>query len=309
MKCITLTLSPAFDRHCHVPQFTLYREHLATSDTLDAGGKGVNISRALCQNGVDSTAFVVMGRENADAFADALKADGLNFIPFVVDGRIRENFTIYSDGKETRVSFSGFECDDTLLDNVYGLLENEIDKETIITFTGRAPAGVSLNSIKHFLKALQNQGAKIVLDSKSFETLDDIIDVKPWLIKPNQEEISTYLGRDVNTHREILDIAREIHMRGVENVMVSLGEKGAMLVCSDGTYICTPPKTEVKSSIGAGDSSIGGFIAATILGLCAKDALCRAVAFGTAACMREGTLPPQKCDVENLMDKLQMTIL
>ncbi len=306
MKCITLTLNPAFDRHCFVPQFTLYHEHLATSDSCEAGGKGVNISRAMCSNGVDNLAVVVMGKDNEAQFSQALINDGLNFISLSVEGRVRENLTIHTDGPETRVSFEGFKCNDSLLDDVHALIETQIDSETIVTFTGRAPSGVSMKAIMNFIENIRSKGAKVVIDSRSFSTLDEIIAAKPWLIKPNQEEISEYLGREIDTHEEIVTIAEQIRKDGVENVMVSLGAKGALLVCADGSYVCTPPKIEAKSSIGAGDSSIGGFIAAAIEGLSPQESLALSVAYGTAACMREGTLPPLKADVANVLKQVQI---
>ncbi len=306
MKCITLTLNPAFDRHCFVPNLRLYHEHLATSDSCEAGGKGVNIARAMCSNGVDNLAVVVMGKENEAQFSQALINDGLKFVSLSVEGRVRENLTIHTDGPETRVSFEGFECDDALLDDVYALMATQLDGETIVTFTGRAPSGVSMTAVTEFLEKIRNKGAKVVIDSRSFSTLDEIIAAKPWLIKPNQEEISEYLGREIKTHEEIIDIAEGIRKSGVENVMVSLGAKGALLVCEEGVYICTPPKIEAISSIGAGDSSIGGFIAAILEGLSPKDALCRSVAYGTAACMRAGTLPPLKADVEKILAEVKL---
>ncbi len=306
MKCITLTLNPAFDRHCFVPNFSLYHEHLATSDSCEAGGKGVNISRAMCSNGVDNLALVVLGKENETQFSQALKNDGLRFVSLSVEGRVRENLTIHTDGPETRVSFAGFSCDDTLLMQVYDMIEKELDDKTIITFTGRVPSGVSMIAVMSFLEKIRGKGAKIVIDSKSFATLDGLVAARPWLIKPNQEEISEYLGREIETHAEIVEIAKQIRKDGVENVMVSLGAKGALLVCEDGAYVCTPPKIEAKSSIGAGDSSIGGFIAAILEGCSEREALCRSVAYGSAACMRDGTLPPLKNDVDNILSSLTL---
>ncbi len=306
MKCITLTLNPAFDRHCFVPNFRPGYEHLGASDTCEAGGKGVNISRAMCSNGVDNLAVVVMGKENEAQFAQALEKDGLNFIGLSVDGRVRENLTVHTNGPETRISFEGFRSSDALLDDVYNVIREQLGDDTIVTFTGRAPSGVSMPAIMRFINKLKAMGAKVVIDSKSFTSLEELIEAKPWLIKPNAEEISEYLGREIQTHEEISEIARDIHKSGVENVMVSLGAKGAMLVCADGEYICTPPKIEAKSSIGAGDSSIGGFIAAIIEGLSKNEALCRSVAYGTAACMRDGTLPPLKSDVEKILSEVKL---
>ncbi len=304
MNCITLTLNPAFDRHCFVPDFKLYHEHLAISDECEAGGKGVNISRALTYNNVENLAVVVMGRENEAQFSQALDNDGLSYVKLLVDGRVRENLTIHTNGEETRVSFAGFSCDDSLLDKVYDLISDKIDHGTILTFTGRLPGGVSLEATMIFLSKIADKGAKIVIDSKSFKTLSELVAAKPWLIKPNGEEISEYLGREIESFEEIVAAARDIHAQGIENVMISLGAKGALLVCSEGAFICTPPAVDVKSAIGAGDSSIGGFIAATLEGGSAEASLCRAISYGSAACVRKGTLPPLKADIEAILEKV-----
>ncbi len=305
MKCITLTLNPAFDHHCKVPGFSLYHEHLVAEELFEAGGKGVNISRALSANGVENIALVVLGEENQAAFRAALDADGLHYSALTLPGRVRENLTIHSENAgETRVSFAGFSATDALLDDVIKCLKPELEERTVVTFTGRAPKGVGMPAIMRFLNTLSQKGCRIVIDSRSFVSLDEIVAAKPWLIKPNQEEISEYLGRDIQSLEETLTAAKDIHARGVENVMISLGGDGALLVCDAGCFICKAPVIDFHSAIGAGDSSIGGFIAATLEGQSADAALCRAVAYGSAACMQEGTRPPRPADVEALLSKI-----
>ncbi len=310
MKCITLTLNPAFDHHCMIPNFALNHEHLVKEELYEAGGKGVNISRALTANGTLNLALVVMGEENEAQFRAALNLSGVHSIALTLPGRVRENLTIHSENAgETRVSFEGFSATDALLDDVLALLEPEIEEGTIVTFTGRAPKGVGMPAIMRFLDILAQKGCRIVIDSRSFETLDEIVAAKPWLIKPNQEEISAYLGKDVQSLEEIVSAAKEIHARGVENVMISLGGDGALLVCDDGCYICKAPKVDFHSAIGAGDSSIGGFIAATLDGASPANALRRAVAYGSAACMQEGTQPPRTADIRMLLVSVEVNRL
>ncbi len=307
MKCITLTLNPAFDKHCFVKELKIGYEHLAESGLSDAGGKGVNISRALTLNRVESNAVVVLGKDNKDSFCCALDSDNMKYSVVTINGKVRENLTVHTEnGTETRISFKGFTATDSLLDEVYEIIEKDLGFNTILTFTGSAPVGISMEAINCFLKKASQKGAKVVIDSKSFKTLQEIVALKPWLIKPNGEEISEYLNREVNTHTEILEVARNLYNQGVENVMISLGHKGAMLVCSEGAYICTPPKIIAKSTIGAGDSSIAGFIAAIMAGLKAPEALKTSVAYGTAACMRDGTLPPMPEDVEKVFDNVNI---
>ena len=302
MKIITLTLNPAFDIHCYTPNFAPYHENLARITDRDASGKGVNISRALTVRGIENLAVVVLGDENGEDFSRLLDADALNYRAITVSGRIRENITLHTDGaNETRISFEGFLADDRLLDEVLSVIEEYPLDGAIVTFTGRAATGLSMGRIKEFLRALRSMGARIVIDSKSF-TLDDIIEVKPYLIKPNQEEISEYLGRAITDFSEVRAAAEELYRVGIENVMISLGAEGALLVCADGSYVAVPPKIDALSTIGAGDSTVAGFISVADSARDGGDRLRMAVAYGTAACLTSGTRPPRREDVDTVYE-------
>lgn len=299
MKIITLTLNPAFDIHCYTEHFMPYHENLAQITDREAGGKGVNISRALTVCGVPNTALVVMGEENAAAFRSALKADGMNFIELTVPGRIRENITLHTENAaETRISFSGFTADDSLIHRVRNTLAPLIDRDTVVTFTGRIPDGVTLNAVKQFLLDLTQKGVRTVIDSRSF-TRNDILECRPWLIKPNEEEIALYSDRPVTDLPSAALAAEDIHRQGIENVMISLGSRGAVLSCSEGTFTSPAPPITPLSTIGAGDSSIAGFLAAA--NLPATDRLRHAISYGTASCLTSGTKPPRCSDVEQFL--------
>ena len=307
MKIITLTLNPAFDIHCYVEKFAPYHENLAKITDTEAGGKGVNISRALTACGVENLAVVVLGEENGESFCKKLMADGMNYRALTVAGRIRENITIHTkDADETRISFSGFALDTDLTDRLADALQSEIDGQTLVTFTGRVPSGLDMSAVKAFLRRLQAWGARIVIDSRSFD-LEDLVEMKPWLIKPNQEEISEYLGRDIKTFEDVAQAAKDLYGQGIENVMISLGAQGALLVCRDGAFVATPPRIEAISTIGAGDSSIGGFLAEAVRGASGEQMLCGAVSYGTAACMTEGTRPPRAEDVSAVRKQIEVT--
>ncbi len=296
MKIITLTLNPAIDVHCYTQNFRPYKENQCVVTEREAGGKGVNISRALTFNGVENSAFVVLGAENGESFRKSLEADGLTLKTVTLPGAIRENITLHCDNAdETRISFAGFTADDTLLDTAFAALEGETDGNTLVTFTGSNPKGLSMAKTKEFLRALQGKGAKIVIDSRSF-SLEDLVEMKPWLIKPNQEEISAYLGREIETLEEVCAAARDLHEKGIENVMISMGPKGALLVCDEGVFFGNTPDIPVLSTIGAGDSSVAGFV--SVADSPAQVRLHTAVTFGTAACLTSGTKPPLPQDVE-----------
>lgn len=301
-KIYTLTLNPAYDIHAHTEHFVPFHENLARVLSREAGGKGVNISRALKLNGTDNTAIIILGKENSADFKQAVADAELDAVTFEVDGRIRENLTLHaSDSDETRISFAGFSVDDSILDEIAAKIE--AGENTVVTFTGRAPAGMSMERIKAFLLSLKAKGTKIVIDSRSF-SLADIIEVSPWLIKPNQEEISEYFGCEIKNFSDAAASAESLASKGIENVMISLGGKGALLYTAGKLFTAKAPKIEALSTIGAGDSSIAGFIAAYSKGRSPEDCLRTAVAFGSAACLTEGTLPPMSKDVSSIYEMI-----
>lgn len=304
MKIVTITLNPAFDIHCHIDHFLPYHENLAHVTERDAGGKGVNISRALTANHVENTALLVLGEENSEDFCKSLTADGIVSHNIVIPGRIRENITIHTkNADETRISFAGFSADESLLIMAEKALSVLVEEGTFVTFTGRVPDGIKIDAVKAFLNRLRACGAKIIVDSRSFEK-PDLIDVKPWLIKPNQEEISHYFDRDIQSVEEAAEAAAMLHKEGIENVMISLGSQGALVVCEQGCFVATPPKIEAISTIGAGDSSIAGFLVAAANDRSPAEMLRTAVAYGSAACMQKGTRPPQSKDIADILEKI-----
>lgn len=302
MKIITITLSPAFDLHCFCENFKPFLENLCEINSYDAGGKGINISRALTVNGIKNTAYTILGEENADSFLKALKSEDINCKYITAKGRIRENITLHTTSNpETRISFSGFSLDKTLFNRFEKLLLEENINDTVVTFTGRIPDGINKVIVKEFLLKIKDKGAKLVIDSKSFDT-SDLIELKPYLIKPNDEEISLYSNIFVNDLNSALKAAKELKILCAENVIISLGDKGAVLCCDDGEFAAVPPKTDVKSTVGAGDSMIAGFIAALAKQYEYGEALRLSVAFGTAACTTIGTKPPTSDSIDKLFE-------
>lgn len=309
MKIITLTLSPAYDTHCSVDCFKPYHENIAAIDCIEAGGKGVNLSRALTFNNIDNLALIVVGNENGEVFTRRLQADGLNFKTITTQGRIRENITLHSnDGKdETRICFNGFCLNEDILTKISDGI-GAVDENTIITMTGSVPKGITVRTICDFLTPFKEKGAKIVIDSRSF-AFDDLAYFKPWLCKPNVDEAALYTGITVNGISDGVKVATMMHDAGIENLLLSLGKDGAVLANSEGVFHANAPSINALSTIGAGDSMIAGFIAAFSKGLSTKDCLKQAVSYGSAACLEQGTRPPDPTNVEILRNQITVTKL
>ena len=301
----TITLNPCFDLHYTIPEFYAGKENLVTGISVEAGGKGVNTSRALTVNGEDNLAYIVVGDENGDAFISRREKYGVPCRYFKVSGRLRENITIHpGEGKETRISLNTFKVPKSTFEELEAAILAEDTANMLVSFSGRIPNGLEKDDVKSFIKKLIKSGAKVAVDSASF-TPDDLVELHPWFIKPNEQEIENFVGETPKNLRDAADVAEKLVKEGVsETVMISLGGDGAAF--SDGTdkYILKVPKLEdPASTIGAGDSTIGGLLAGIAKGLDLADALRLAVAYGTAACMTEGTCPPRPEDVKTVFEK------
>ncbi|MBE6635305.1 MAG: hypothetical protein E7617_03800 [Ruminococcaceae bacterium] len=306
MKIITLTLNPAFDIHCYSESFYPHRENICSVISREAGGKGINISRALASVGVESTAVALLGSENADEFSGMLTSDKINFIFIPYDGRIRENITLHENNKpETRISFQGSFCNNNILSGIRSAI-GAVDTQTVITLTGSIPDGISSDDILSLLSEYKAIGAKIVIDSRSI-SFEKLIRFKPWLIKPNRSEAEKYTDIAIDTHEDAKAAAQKFISEGVENVLISLGADGMILAREDTVAYAHVPKTDVISTIGAGDSSIAGFIDAYITGADICGLLKRAAAFGTAACLSKGTQPPLLFDIDRIECEIEIS--
>ena len=318
MKIVTLTLNPAYDVHVQIGEFRAGHENLADSVSRDIGGKGVNISRALRLNsgrlgtGTGHSAFVILGEDNAADFREGLENEDIDTITLTVPGRIRENITIHpAEGGETRLSFKGFTCPTGTLERIKELIR--VGSGDILTFTGSLPGGIGKDAAISFLKDLTRQGVRVVIDSKSISPAD-LREIKPWLIKPNAEEIFDFFGKDADRNtapdeKLLGKTALDVAASGIENVMISLGGDGAMLASDGKLWRAKNPKIDAISTIGAGDSSIAGFITAFSRNASKADCLREAVAYGTAACLTEGTNPPRPDDIKEIHEKVKVTVL
>ena len=302
---VTLTLNPAFDVHCQIQNLIPLKENFATVISKEAGGKGLNVSRALGNSGVENTALIIVGKSNEDAFKKKATSPLVNCEYVSVDGNIRENYTLHhQDGKETRISFDGFTCPDGIVDLIKEKLSLLCGGD-VVAVTGSISKGIDKDKIICLLKELKEKGVKIIIDSRSF-TLSDIQEIKPWFIKPNNQEIEEYLGVKVNTVEEGLKASQTLYGLGVQNAMVSLGGLGAVITSDNKSYYIKSPTIEVKSTIGAGDSLIAGYIHGYVKGLNNEEWLKTAIAFGTGACLTQGTNPPSMQTILEIKEKVQI---
>lgn len=293
MKVYTITLNPVYDIFYRVPSLKLNEENQASSIQLYTGGKGVNVSRALISGGHDNTsAYLLLGQENCQPFIEGLVRDQIHTRLFYTDGRMRENITLIDEaGNETRIVMNNFSANPDTLSYVLSALKKEVTPDDIIACCGRFPAGIPIEDTVEFIEGLKEITNKVVLDTKSIG-LSDLLEIAPWFIKPNQKEIEALIGYPCNDAETALMAAEELYLKGVSNVFITLGDRGAVYCGELGKCFVGIPSIVPLSTVGAGDSTVAGFIAGYMESPTMKNCAATACAYGTACCLEPGTNPP-----------------
>ncbi len=306
MKIVTVTLNPVYDLFYTIPDFQPYRENLASKVEVFPGGKAVNVSRALKANGYDSTAVLLLGKENGQAFEKAIETEELVTRVYRVDGRVRENLTTLTDGiPETRICVNTFSITKETLDRIANDLLSRIDSDTAVVISGKFPQGLTMDDCTDFVRRLQTVTHYVALDSQTFGA-KEILALKPWLIKPNEEEIEALIGHPCTDIPSLTEAADSLYQGGIQNVLISLGGDGGLYVGELGRFRIEVPFITPLSTIGAGDSTLAGFLSAYADGLDAVACLTRACAFGSAACLEPGTNPPRPEKVSELSQRIRV---
>lgn len=300
-KIITLSLNPALD-------ITLWTETLQTGvanvvecEQYDAAGKSMNVTRTLRYYGVDSSALVLAGKHNLYRYEQRLKSEKVNYKLILVDGYIRENLSIIqSDHSVTRLMREGFCVEYEVIEEIKEELANLVTENSLVVISGQLPKGISPNVFKMICKQITDLGGSISLDTSSL-SLGDIYDIKPWLMKPNYVEACQLAGKKLESEQDIVEFGKDLNMHGIKHCIVSAGAEGLYHTCADGALHVMVPAVDVCSSVGAGDCCLAGFIRAIQQGGNLEGSLKLAAAFGTAACLTEGTNPPPKLASANIL--------
>jgi 1-phosphofructokinase family hexose kinase len=270
--------------------FFVNRENFSSKTTVFPAGKGVNVAKAIKEIGSKYALYVLLGRENADKFEQLLRTSKIDYLPFYCDGKIRENISIHAKNiKETRICSNEFNATNIDCAKILEEIDSISTAEDIIVFSGRLPTNISSKFISKYLSKLSKKGCRLIIDSASF-TIDDYKEIKPYLIKPNECEISIFGDTETSAIKSLLQ-------SGVENIALSKGEKGIEYVNNQTHISITPPSINALSTVGAGDSSVAGFAYALSMGFNTKDSVKFAVACGSACCLTDGGMPPNKNDI------------
>jgi 1-phosphofructokinase len=297
---LTLTPNPSVDRTVALDgELSRGQVHRVASVTSQAGGKGVNISRAAVTADIPSIAVVPAAKD--DAFVLELLGAGIDCRPVRPAGDVRVNLTITEpDGTTTKLNSPGAEVLPLHLELMAQAVLVRASSADWTVLAGSLPAGAPPDFYAELVRRLREVGGRVAVDT-SDAPLQALVDALPAsapdLMKPNGEELASFTGGDADElesdPRATAAAARQLIDRGVGAVLATLGGNGAVLVTPDGAWHATPPPTTVVSTVGAGDSSLFGYLLGDIRGLPAPERLALAVAYGSAAAGLPGTTIPR----------------
>ena len=305
----TITLNPALDRTIWIQKVRDDVSNRILEEKSFAGGKSVDVSKVLKNLGVDNIALGFVGGFAGRELEGRLLNEGIETDFVRVSGETRTNIIIHETdtGKQLAFNARGPEIKPDELMQFIEQLER-LPCGELVAIGGSIPLGVSPEIYRKIINLVKKCQAKVVLDVDG-EALRQGIKALPNVIKPNIHELSELAGRELKGLDDVVSAARSINQQGVEIVLVSMGAKGILLVSDGQQYLAVPPNVNVESTIGAGDSSVAGFIFGLVQGKDLKQCLIYAVAAGTATTLRQGTALCQKDDFERIVPQVSITDL
>lgn len=254
----TLTLNPSIDYVIDVENLELGKVNRTSKDFKFPGGKGINVSRILGNQKIDNIALGFLGGFTGKFIEDNLKALGVKTEFIKVKGDSRINVKIKSN-EETEINGAGPMITSEELDSLFNRL-NQLVEGDILVLAGSIPSTLPKDLYLQIQKRVSKKNVKVVVDT-SGKALLEAIKNKPFLIKPNNHEIEEIFNVKINSEKELIKYGKELVSLGAENVIISMAGDGALLITKDGVFKGNAPKGEVKNSVGAGDSLVGGFLA------------------------------------------------
>lgn len=302
---VTLTLNPSVDRTVDVEALERGAVVRTSEPVLEPGGKGVNVTRALSANGVPSLAIVPVAGPDGAELSRLLERDGIlcRFVP--VSGRTRSNTSVCEpDGTVTKLNEPGSPLSDSDLAAIATAVRTSVRDGDWLVVSGSTPPDLTSGQVASLLQEATSTGAHLVIDS-SGAALESAVVAKPRIIKPNREELAELVGRELGSVAAVVEAAEEVRTLGVEFVLVSLGAEGAVVVGPGGMLMGESPVKKPRSTVGAGDSFLAGFLSRfTVDEGDVEAALLEALTWGAAATRLPGSAVPTPSDLDRSIVQL-----
>ncbi|MDR3541458.1 MAG: 1-phosphofructokinase [Desulfosporosinus sp.] len=305
----TVTLNAAIDKTVEIQDFRLGAVNRISKLQLDAGGKGINVSKVIQALAGESIAVGVLAGRNGEFIQAEIERRGIAHDFLFVQGETRTNLKVVDPVNSTFTDIN--EPGTTISDDDLKQLEEKIfkdfDSDTSLVISGSVPSSVPSSIYRQWLERAKTLGGKTFLDADS-ELLREGLKAKPFLVKPNLHELEHLVGHKLSHLEDIAEAARNLLRQGVEVLVVSLGSEGALFAYQEQVIHAEALTLEVKSTVGAGDA----MVAALTLVPSGADYLTRAVRWAMATSAAQvttpGTQPPELNRVLSYIDQVRFRL-
>lgn len=309
-KILCITLNPAVDRTMTVPTVTAGEIHRSYETVVSAGGKGLNVARAVQNLGGKAVCAGFLGGLSGQHIEMLAAAEGFTAAWTQIVGETRTCMIVRAqDGAESTV-FN--ESGPMVAADEWAQFCTELPAAAaacdLVCFAGSLPAGVEPDAFAKLIREVEASGAAVWVDT-SKAALQAAVGVSPSLIKVNQHEAGEIADLSISLPEDAVAAAEKFRDNGVGSVIISLASAGGVLVADGGRWWAQPPTVRVQNSVASGDSFMGGLAVATVRGDAPQDALCYAVAAGTANAVSTGSAHFSQQDVETVLELIVLTEL
>ena len=303
----TITLNPSLDEHIVVRGLVVEETNRWHRLRRYAGGKGIDVSRAIHEMGGVSIAYGFIGGANGRTMEILLDEEGVLFSFTPIKQETRTNFIITDTktSQQTRIGAPGPHIAKGELERFLKKMRKMRPSPDLLVAGGSVPPGVPDSIYYQIVTEAKSYGVRTILDSEG-QWFEEGIKAKPYLIKPNVHEAEMLLGRELPTEEAIVEATFDLVDMGVEIAVISRGKEGIIAATKGSLYKAVSPPVKVKSKVGAGDCTIAGLASKLAYGEPLVEACKLAVAMGTAAVLTPGTELCHKEDVERLLPQVKV---
>lgn len=304
MSIYTCTMNLAIDLFIETDEMHPFMVNRTKEDDIQANGKGVNVSLVLKMLDFPSTALGFSAGFTGKYIEDYLQQKQIQTEFIEVPGMTRINvFTQVNQTKEEyKLVNQGPEIPQTAVHNFLNQIR-ALQAEDYLCVSGSLPRGLSPKVLIEISRICQEKGIHLIIDSSDQEVMD-CLPYRPFLLKPNEEELSSWFGRKMVTDEDYFVYGQRLVELGAENVLLSLGEKGAILFTKDRVFRGNSPKGKVVNTACAGDTMLGAFLAGYMNRRPLDETLRKSIAAGSSTAFRKGLT--DFLDVEGLSKQIKI---
>ena len=303
----TVTLNPAIDKSLTVPRFEVGRTNRGEVRRTDAGGKGINVAKAVKQFGVEVCALGFVAGSSGQFILEALAASGIPADFCNVPGETRVNLKIHDPvyGTETELNEPGFRVFPEHLQAIKQKIKDYGPRCEVMIFSGSLPPGAPPETFSELMTIAGALGAKCILDTAG-PALRCGLEAKPLLLKPNRAEVEELLQAPLRTRGELGQAAHKLLEMGAEEAVISMGADGAVAATKQDLLWARPPTVVPRSSVGAGDAMVAALAYGEVNHLSFRDSFRLAMAASGAAVTMEGSKVADLALVHSLLPQVQV---